>query len=131
MMPMWMPPWAVPWPQNTAMPGKPACAPTACSSKPGVYEAFTQKLAAAVAQLRVGNGMDEGVVQGPLIDQDALAKVQRLVQDAVQHGARVVWWRAPCPGRHPVPAHCVGRCGPGMALMHEEIFGLRGPAAAL
>ena len=43
----------------------------------GVYEAFTQKLAAAVAQLRVGNGMDEGVVQGPLIDQDALAKVQR------------------------------------------------------
>ena len=90
----------------------------------GVYEAFTQKLAAAVAQLRVGNGMDEGVVQGPLIDQDALAKVQRLVQDAVQHGARVVCGGAPhALGGTWYQPTVLADVAPGMALMHEEIFG--------
>ena len=52
----------------------------------GVYEPFAQKLAAAVARLQVGNGMDEGVVQGPLIDEAALAKVEALVADAVGQG---------------------------------------------
>ncbi len=56
----------------------------------GVFEAFVAKLTAAVETLQVGNGMDEGVTQGPLINADALAKVEAHVADAVQRGARVV-----------------------------------------
>ena len=55
-----------------------------------VYDAFVEKLAAKVAALKVGNGMDAGVVQGPLIDRNALTKVQAHVADAVAQGARVV-----------------------------------------
>ncbi len=56
----------------------------------GIFDAFTAKLRTAVEALRVGNGMDEGVTQGPLINGDALAKVEAHVADAVQRGARVV-----------------------------------------
>ena len=56
----------------------------------GVFDAFTAKLKAAVEALQVGNGMDEGITQGPLINGDALAKVEAHVADAVQRGARVV-----------------------------------------
>lgn len=55
-----------------------------------VYDAFAQKLAAAVeAKLNVGNGLDEGVTVGPLIDQAALEKVEEHIQDAVGKGAKV------------------------------------------
>ena len=56
----------------------------------GVYDAFVEKLTVAVRALRVGNGMDEGVTQGPLINGDALQKVEDHVADALQRGARVV-----------------------------------------
>jgi len=56
----------------------------------GVYEAFTQKLAAAVAELKVGAGTEEGVTQGPLINAGAVAKVQAHIADAVGRGARIV-----------------------------------------
>ena len=56
----------------------------------GVYDAFAGKLAAAVAGLRLGNGMDEAVTQGPLIDEEGVAKVEEHVADAVERGARVV-----------------------------------------
>ncbi len=56
----------------------------------GIYEQFAEKLAAAVALLKVGNGLEEGVTQGPLIDGPAIAKVESLVNDAVAKGARVV-----------------------------------------
>ena len=56
----------------------------------GIYEAFAERLARAVAALRVGNGMEAGVTQGPLIDAAALAKVEELVADVVDHGGRVV-----------------------------------------
>jgi succinate-semialdehyde dehydrogenase / glutarate-semialdehyde dehydrogenase len=56
----------------------------------GVYEAFTQKLVDAVAKLRVGNGLEGPTDQGPLIDRNALAKVEQHVADAVQKGAHVV-----------------------------------------
>ena len=56
----------------------------------GVFDAFSEKLKIAVAALRVGDGMDEGVTQGPLINGDALAKVEAHVADAIQRGARVV-----------------------------------------
>jgi len=56
----------------------------------GVYEAFARKLAAKVAELKVGAGTEAGVNQGPLIDAQALAKVEAHVADAVAQGARVL-----------------------------------------
>jgi succinate-semialdehyde dehydrogenase / glutarate-semialdehyde dehydrogenase len=56
----------------------------------GIYEAFAAKLAAKVATLKVGEGTEAGVTQGPLIDADALAKVEAHITDAVAHGARVL-----------------------------------------
>ncbi|MEK8026220.1 NAD-dependent succinate-semialdehyde dehydrogenase [Pseudaquabacterium rugosum] len=56
----------------------------------GVYDAFVEKLAAKVATLSVGNGFAPGVTQGPLIDDDALVKVEEHVADALSKGARVV-----------------------------------------
>jgi succinate-semialdehyde dehydrogenase/glutarate-semialdehyde dehydrogenase len=56
----------------------------------GVYEAFSAKLVEKVKQLRVGNGMEPGVTQGPLIDEAAVEKVEAHIADAVSKGARVV-----------------------------------------
>jgi succinate-semialdehyde dehydrogenase/glutarate-semialdehyde dehydrogenase len=56
----------------------------------GVFDAFAEKLKTAVEALRVGNGMEEGVTQGPLINGDALAKVEDHVADALRRGARIV-----------------------------------------
>ncbi len=55
-----------------------------------VYETFVHKLADKVAALKVGHGFDDGVTQGPLIDADALQKVETMVADAVSHGAKVL-----------------------------------------
>ncbi|CAG0934515.1 MAG: Succinate-semialdehyde dehydrogenase [NADP(+)] GabD [Rhodocyclaceae bacterium] len=56
----------------------------------GIYEAFAAKLAAAVQALKVGSGLDAGVVQGPLIDARALEKVEAHLADALAKGARVL-----------------------------------------
>ena len=56
----------------------------------GVYEQFAEKLANAVAGLKVGNGFESGVTQGPLIDGNALAKVEEHVADALANGAKVL-----------------------------------------
>ncbi|WP_211461308.1 NADP-dependent succinate-semialdehyde dehydrogenase [Collimonas silvisoli] len=56
----------------------------------GIYDAFAEKLVAAVAKLKVGDGQQEGVTQGPLIDQKAVAKVEQHIADAVAKGARVL-----------------------------------------
>jgi succinate-semialdehyde dehydrogenase/glutarate-semialdehyde dehydrogenase len=89
-----------------------------------VYESFASKLAIEVAKLNVGNGVDEGVTQGPLIDEAAIAKVEQLVEDAISKGARVV-----AGGKR----HDLGRawfeptilCDVNieMAVAKEEIFG--------
>ncbi|WP_374256191.1 NAD-dependent succinate-semialdehyde dehydrogenase [Aquabacterium sp.] len=55
-----------------------------------VYDAFMDKLVEAVKTLKVGNGLDAGVTQGPLIDHDALLKVEAHIADAVARGARVM-----------------------------------------
>jgi len=55
----------------------------------GVYEAFTARLVAAVGKLRIGDGLQGPTDQGPLIDRNALAKVERHIADAVQKGAHV------------------------------------------
>ena len=54
----------------------------------GVYDAFAAKLAEAVKALKVGNGVEAGVTQGPLINEDAIAKVERLVSEAIAKGAK-------------------------------------------
>ncbi len=56
----------------------------------GVYEAFSRKLADEVAGMKVGNGLEPGVVQGPLIDAKAVEKVEEHIADALGKGAKVV-----------------------------------------
>ncbi|MDP2075362.1 NAD-dependent succinate-semialdehyde dehydrogenase [Hydrogenophaga sp.] len=56
----------------------------------GVYDSFVEKFAAKVKTTKVGNGFEDGVNQGPLIEEAALVKVQRHVDDAVAKGARVM-----------------------------------------
>ncbi|MCM8596087.1 NAD-dependent succinate-semialdehyde dehydrogenase [Accumulibacter sp.] len=90
----------------------------------GIHDAFVERLATAVAGLRVGNGAEEGVSQGPLIDVAALAKVEELVEDARAAGARLV-----CGGRR----HGLGGTfyeptilagvTPQMRIAREEVFG--------
>jgi len=55
-----------------------------------VYDAFSAKLVAAVAKLRVGNGIEEGVNQGPLINLKAVEKVESHIADATSKGARIL-----------------------------------------
>jgi succinate-semialdehyde dehydrogenase / glutarate-semialdehyde dehydrogenase len=55
-----------------------------------IYDAFAEKLAAAVSKLSIGNGFETGVTLGPLINDAAIEKVERHVRDAVEHGAKVV-----------------------------------------
>jgi succinate-semialdehyde dehydrogenase / glutarate-semialdehyde dehydrogenase len=56
----------------------------------GVYDAFADKLVAAVKKLKVGNGVEPGVTQGPLIDADAVKKVEQHIADAQAKGGRVL-----------------------------------------
>lgn len=56
----------------------------------GVYDTFVEKLATRVAKLKVGDGLEDGVVQGPLINQAAVDKVQSHIADALEKGGRLV-----------------------------------------
>jgi len=90
----------------------------------GVYEAFAEKLAAAVAQLKVGAGTEPGVLQGPLIDANALAKVEELVADVVAQGGRVVTGgRRHARGGTFYEPTILADVTPAMQLAREEIFG--------
>ena len=90
----------------------------------GIYDAFAERLAQAVAQLKVGNGMEEGVTQGPLIDEAAVGKVEELVQDALGKGARLVTGgkRHALGGTWFEPT-ILADLTPEMAVAKEEIFG--------
>lgn len=55
-----------------------------------VYDAFAEKFVAAVKKLKVGNGMDDGVTQGPLIEQSAVDKIREHIADAVSKGGKVL-----------------------------------------
>ena len=90
----------------------------------GVYDAFAHKLAAAVAKLKVGNGMEPGVEQGPLIDAAALAKVEELVGDAVSQGARAITGgRRHALGRTYYQPTVLADVRSTMRLAREEVFG--------
>ncbi len=90
----------------------------------GVHDAFVEKLTAAVTRLRVGNGFDDGVTQGPLIDEPAIEKVEALVADAVSKGAHVTAGgkRHALGGTFYEPTILTGATTT-MELAQEEIFG--------
>jgi succinate-semialdehyde dehydrogenase/glutarate-semialdehyde dehydrogenase len=94
----------------------------------GVYDAFADKLVAAVANLKVGNGMDEGVTQGPLINQAAVKKVEEHIADAVSHGARVlVGGKCHALGHSFFEPTILADVPPSAQVFHEETFGPLAP----
>jgi len=88
----------------------------------GVYEEFVQKFAAKVQALKVGNGFDAGVVQGPLIEPAAVHKVQRHLDDALAKGGRVVAGGAKLEGQFFQPTVVADATG-DMLCAREETFG--------
>jgi succinate-semialdehyde dehydrogenase/glutarate-semialdehyde dehydrogenase len=91
----------------------------------GIYDAFVAKLAERVAQMKVGNGFEAGVVQGPLIDAQALAKVEELMADALSKGAKVVTGgrrAAQSTGAFYEPT-VLSNVSADMRMAREEIFG--------
>ncbi|WP_432413587.1 NAD-dependent succinate-semialdehyde dehydrogenase [Pantoea allii] len=93
-----------------------------------VYERFTTQLAAEVDKLKVGNGMEDGVIVGPLIETSALEKVEEHVKDAVAQGGKVLAGgkRHALGGNFWQPT-VIGDAHEGMKLAQEETFG---PVAA-
>ena len=94
-----------------------------------VAAAFEQKLAVAVGKLKVGPGIEPGTTQGPLINEDAVKKVEEHIADALAKGGRLVAGGK----RHPLghsffEPTVVAGCTPEMELAREETFG---PLAAL
>ncbi|HBS23589.1 MAG TPA: NAD-dependent succinate-semialdehyde dehydrogenase [Thalassospira sp.] len=90
----------------------------------GVYDAFAEKLAAAVASLRVGPGTEEGVTQGPLINTKAIEKVETLVNDAISCGAKAVLGGARAkPGSNFFSPTILTGVTADMRIFSEEIFG--------
>jgi succinate-semialdehyde dehydrogenase / glutarate-semialdehyde dehydrogenase len=90
----------------------------------GVYDAFVDKLSAAVKKLRVGDGLKGDTDQGPLIDQKALAKVEEHVADAQAKGARLVTGgkRHALGGTFYEPT-VLAMASSDMLLAREETFG--------
>ena len=88
----------------------------------GVYDEFVEKFAAKVATAKVGNGFEDGVNQGPLIEEAALEKVQRHVDDAVAKGARVLTGGKRLPGQFFEPT-VVADATADMLCAKEETFG--------
>lgn len=95
----------------------------------GIYDAFVEKMQQAMEKLTPGHGVDEGVNMGPLINQKALDKVEKLVSDAVDKGAEVV-----AGGKRHALGHTfyqptlIRDVMPNMDLFSQEIFG---PVAGL
>ena len=90
----------------------------------GVYDEFATKLTAAVEAMKVGNGVDEGVVQGPLINEAGVAKAQDHVDDAISKGANV----AAGGTRHALGGNffeptVLTDMTPDMIIAREETFG--------
>ena len=90
----------------------------------GIYDAFAARLAERVEALVVGNGLEEGVQQGPMIDQGAIGKVEEHLADAVERGARIL-----VGGKRHELGGCffeptvVADCVAGMAVATDETFG--------
>ncbi len=90
----------------------------------GVFDSFAAKLKQAVEAMKVGNGFEEGVTQGPLINADAVKKVEQHIADAVEKGARVVTGgkRHQLGGNFFEPT-ILADVPPEAMVFHEETFG--------
>jgi succinate-semialdehyde dehydrogenase / glutarate-semialdehyde dehydrogenase len=90
----------------------------------GVYEQFAKKLADKVSAMKVGNGLENGVMQGPLIDMKAVEKVEEHITDALEKGARVVTGgkRHEKGGQFFQPT-VLADVNTKMKVTHEETFG--------
>lgn len=90
----------------------------------GVYDEFADKLAAKVKELKVGNGFEDGVSQGPLIDDKAVAKVEDHLKDAVEKGGEIL-----CGGKRHALGHSffeptiIKNVTKDMKVSREETFG--------
>ncbi|NUB45562.1 NAD-dependent succinate-semialdehyde dehydrogenase [Fertoebacter nigrum] len=90
----------------------------------GIHDAFVAGLTARMAALRVGPGTDPATQVGPMITTKAVAKIDRLVQQAVARGARVTTGGAPLPGTgYFYPPTVLENVPEDAELAHEEIFG--------
>ena len=92
----------------------------------GVYDAFAQKLAAAVDKLRVGDGLEDGVTTGPLINQDAVEKVEEHIRDVLDGGGQVVTGGERMEGLFFKPTVVTGVTD-RMKVATEETFGPLAP----
>jgi len=92
----------------------------------GVYDAFAERLQAAVAKLKVGNGMVDGITTGPLINAEAVAKVQRHLHDALEKGATLLAGGNSLGGNFFQPTIVSGVTAE-MAVAREETFGPLAP----
>lgn len=88
----------------------------------GIYESFVEKFAAKVKALKVGNGFEEGVVQGPLIEDAAVEKVQRHVDDAVAKGGKLLAGGHKIEGQFFEPT-VIAEATSDMLCAKEETFG--------
>ena len=88
----------------------------------GVYDAFVDKLAAKVRGIRVGNGFEAGVTQGPMIDANAVAKIESHVADALAKGARLLVGGHKLDGRFFEPT-VLADTSADMLCAREETFG--------
>jgi succinate-semialdehyde dehydrogenase / glutarate-semialdehyde dehydrogenase len=94
-----------------------------------VHDEFAKKLTARMQALKVGNGLDDGVMLGPLVNADTREKVKALVEDAVNKGASVLTGgKAPEGPGYFYPATVLDKVPDSAHLLREEIFG---PVAAL
>jgi succinate-semialdehyde dehydrogenase/glutarate-semialdehyde dehydrogenase len=93
-----------------------------------VYDAFAEKLAAAARKLKIGDGLDAGVEQGPLIDEAAVKKVEEHIEDAVKKGARILaGGRRHQKGLTFFEPTVLAGVAPGMLVAKEETFGPLAP----
>ena len=90
----------------------------------GVYDKFAQKLGEKVAAMKVGNGLEDGVMQGPLIDMKAVEKVEEHISDAVGKGARIVTGgKRHAKGNTFFEPTVLADVKTNMKITHEETFG--------
>ena len=88
----------------------------------GVYDAFAEKLAAAVKKLKVGNGAEDGVTTGPLINAAAVKKVEEHIADALAKGGKLAAGGKHLGGNFFEPTIITGVTS-AMAVAREETFG--------
>lgn len=94
----------------------------------GVYDEFARRLTEAVAQLKVGDGLEAGVQQGPLIDHAAVEKVESHIRDAASKGARVLTGgKLHTRGGTFFEPTVLADVTPDMAVAREETFGPLAP----